>query len=343
MSTYEMLWDCRSCDSKKLLGKSHRHCPNCGQAQDPSWRYFPPEDEKVAVEDHVNVGVDWICPACDSPNARVNEFCGNCGAAHEDAKSVELTATVEAGTQSGTRKPAVAPQPPEEPTSSGPGCGLLSMGCIPLLFVGFFGVIALFILYAIVGSMWTSDTQVTVVGHSWERSIEIETLRVRSESDWCDDLPKDAMDVVRSEKKKSTKKVADGEDCKKINVDNGDGTMTQKQKCTPKFREDPVMAPHCSFKVQRWATSDTLKQKGDGFEPAPTWPTPKTTDCTQLGCTRAGKRKETYTVKLVDADNTPQSCEVPEKRWRSMAPRSRWKGGKSVLTGALSCGDLKPE
>jgi len=55
-----MLWDCEFCGTKKLLGKTHRFCPNCGAQQDPKARYFPSDEEKVAVKDHVYVGVDKI-------------------------------------------------------------------------------------------------------------------------------------------------------------------------------------------------------------------------------------------------------------------------------------------
>ena len=48
--TYEMLWNCQFCGTKKLLAKTHKHCPNCGGAQDPRWRFFPSDAEKVAVE-----------------------------------------------------------------------------------------------------------------------------------------------------------------------------------------------------------------------------------------------------------------------------------------------------
>ena len=62
---YEMFWDCEYCGSSKLLGITHRHCPNCGAPQDPEKRYFPPDEEKVALEDHENTGADWHCPSCD--------------------------------------------------------------------------------------------------------------------------------------------------------------------------------------------------------------------------------------------------------------------------------------
>ena len=82
---YEMQWDCKFCGTKKLLGKTHRFCPNCGAQQDPTWRYFPSDSEKVAVQDHVYVGADIICKACQSLNSGKAEFCGNCGAPLSDA------------------------------------------------------------------------------------------------------------------------------------------------------------------------------------------------------------------------------------------------------------------
>ena len=49
---YEMLWDCEYCGTDKLLGVSQKFCPNCGSAQNAEKRYFPKDDEKVAVADH---------------------------------------------------------------------------------------------------------------------------------------------------------------------------------------------------------------------------------------------------------------------------------------------------
>ena len=39
------LWACRYCGSRKLLGKSHRHCPSCGAPQQNAPRYFPADAE----------------------------------------------------------------------------------------------------------------------------------------------------------------------------------------------------------------------------------------------------------------------------------------------------------
>jgi hypothetical protein len=51
-AVYEMIWDCKFCGQKKLLGLTHRFCAGCGAPQDPASRYFPPDSEKVAVHDH---------------------------------------------------------------------------------------------------------------------------------------------------------------------------------------------------------------------------------------------------------------------------------------------------
>ena len=86
--TYEMLWSCEYCGAKKLLGKTHRHCPECGAAQDPARRYFPSEEEKVAVEDHVFVGADVHCPACKAPMSKAAKHCAECGAPLEGGGEV---------------------------------------------------------------------------------------------------------------------------------------------------------------------------------------------------------------------------------------------------------------
>ena len=59
--TYQMLWDCKFCGTQKLLGVTHRHCPNCGAAQDPERRYFPAEADMVALEN-----VTWSAMAVPS-------------------------------------------------------------------------------------------------------------------------------------------------------------------------------------------------------------------------------------------------------------------------------------
>src|SRR4051812_37296966 len=86
---YEMLWDCQYCGTKKLLAKTQRFCPSCGGAQVAKWRYFPADEEKIAVKDHIYVGVDRMCPACGVANARIAKHCISCGSPLDEAKDAE--------------------------------------------------------------------------------------------------------------------------------------------------------------------------------------------------------------------------------------------------------------
>jgi hypothetical protein len=340
MATYEMFWDCDHCGTTKLLGKSHRHCPGCGAAQDPTRRYYPPEDEKIAVEDHKYVGADKRCVACDAPNVADATFCVNCGAAMDVAKQVGKLEAVGEGAQAGARvpkKPAAEP----EPASSGAGAaagGIFGCGGCGALFVV---AILVLLLVVCVGSLWKTPTAVTVTGHTWERSIAIEQLQTVRDTDWCDKVPSAGKEVSRTEKERSTKDVPDGQTCKTTNVDQGDGTFRKEEKCTPKTRKEPVMSPWCTYTIDRWETARTERANGTGLTPAPSWPKVSVDGCSRLGCTREGKRTEKNVVLFQEPDGTAQSCDLGQSQWAGMAVGSKWAASKSML-GALSCSGLSP-
>lgn len=342
---YEMLWDCRYCGSVKLLGKTHRHCPSCGAPQENAPRYFPPEDEKVAVKDHVFVGADRVCPACGNTTSRAAKHCGNCGSPLEGGQGVKLRTDVvhaEGAAYGGETAAdakmdlsgAVRPAPP--PPKKSPLKALL-LGAVGL---GVLGVIA----FVLVFFLWKREAGFEVTGHRWTRTIEVEQKRKVEESAWCDELPAGAENVTRKKEKRSTKKVEDGEDCNVRKVDNGDGTYTQKRECTPKYRDEPVMEDRCTFTVQAWRSERTEKASG-GLGDAPAWPAvnlAKTGEC--LGCEREGKRSESYVVTLADPKSGASSeCDFDASRWKSMAPKSRWLGKVRALGGALDCDSLRQQ
>src|SRR3954471_15815305 len=93
-ATYEMCWDCKYCGQKKLLGLTHRFCAGCGAPQDPASRYFPPDNEKVAVKDNPFVGADVSCPACKQPMSRAAKCCTNCGSPIDKGVEVARRADV---------------------------------------------------------------------------------------------------------------------------------------------------------------------------------------------------------------------------------------------------------
>jgi hypothetical protein len=340
LGTYEMLWDCRSCGTQKLLGLTHRRCPNCGGVQDPSWRYYPSDDDKVLAKDHAYAGADRTCPACGTAMGRAAAFCANCGRELKDAKDVSLrqgqvqaegVAFAAESVQDAKREHASARAKPA-PVRRSPWPRRLLVG--GLLVVGL-------VLLAI---FWKRPVGLSVQGHAWERHIDIERFGPRHESAWCDQMPGDAYSVSRSREQRSSRQVQDGEECSMHREDKGDGTYRQVRKCKPKYRSEPVYDQKCSFSVDRWSVSRTASAKGASLDDQPRWPEVglgRTGQC--LGCEREGRRRETYTVRLSDGPKgKSHECSVGQAKWAGFRPGSRWQGRTGVLTGGLDCSSLLP-
>jgi hypothetical protein len=350
--TYEMLWDCKYCGTTKLLGLTHRHCPSCGAPQDATARYFPPDDQKIAVEDHQFVGADLTCASCGEANAVRAKHCRNCGGPLEGAAAVAMRADqVHAAGQfagdsgaaaraelAGGARPAPAPAPPAPParprrTWLG---ALAGCGCLTAV-VGAVALIAVFFL-------WKREAAVEVVGHSWERSIAIEQYGRATEKAWCDSPPAGGREISRTREERSTRKVEDGKDCKTRKKDQGDGTFKEIEECQPKYRSEPVLDDRCTYEVMKWSVARTARAQGSAVTDTPRWPAAELTrpgQCT--GCEREGQRTEVYRVRFREAGGASElTCELPESRWSAMKVGSRWKAQVRQLTGSLDCSALAP-
>jgi hypothetical protein len=186
-----MLWDCQYCGTKRLLGVTHRHCPGCGAAQDPTARYFPPPGQEIAVKDHVFVGADWSCPACSTPNGAKAAYCTNCGGAKDGSKSVSLKS-----------EPESAPPPPLPPPQAKGG----NKKPLILAVVGALVAALLFFIF------FTKERQLAVQAHAWTRTIQVEEFYESREKDECKDMPGGA-ELRRRFNEERTRKVQDGEEC----------------------------------------------------------------------------------------------------------------------------------
>jgi hypothetical protein len=350
LGTYEMLWDCRFCSTKKLLGLTHRHCPNCGAPQDPSARYFPSDAEKVAVQDHVYAGADRLCPACATPNGAKANCCGNCGSPLDAGKAAAMrkdqvhaegqafggeTAAVARAERAGQPAPGAltAGFAPAAPASGGALKGVIVAAVVVLLCGLVFAM-----------CFWKKAVSVAVVSQTWEREIQIEQLAARTESSWCDQLPAGASDVSRSREVRSQKQVKDGEVCATRRKDNGDGTFKQVKECSPKFKNEPVYDDKCSYKVNTWGYERSEKTSGKSIAEPRAWPVVRLTRTgSSVGSEREGTRKATYKVTF-SGENGKEggSCEVDEARWATFTVGSKWQGTASAMTGSLDCGSMKP-
>ncbi|HEY4159211.1 MAG TPA: hypothetical protein VGM29_13980 [Polyangiaceae bacterium] len=338
---YEMLWDCRFCGQRKLLGLTHRHCPNCGAQQDANARYFPPDSERIAVQDHVYVGADIVCRYCNNATSRAAKHCGTCGAPLEEGGAVAQRAdqllAAGAGYAGQTAADAQrelsgasAPVAPPLKKKSYLGC-FVAAGVVLLLVIG--SVLALV--------LWKKDDALTVSGHTWKRTISVDTFGPVHDSSWCDALPAGAGSVSRHREQRSSKQVPDGQSCSTRKVDNGDGTFHEKQECTPKFKSEPVYDDKCDYTIERWHLARTELAQGSGVSGVH-WPDLKlarTGAC--VGCEREGTRSETYSVSYKDADGQTYGCDFPQSRWGEFSDGSRWSGEVRRLTSTLDCDSLK--
>ncbi len=344
--TYEMLWDCKYCGATKLLGLTHRHCPSCGAPQDQEARYFPSDADKVAVEDHEFVGADRLCPACNEANSAKSNNCRHCGSPLDGSKAVTTRADqihAEGGFGGDNaqaakneivhgRVPAPAPEPPKKKSIVG---WLIGAGCLTMIVVG--------ALILVVFLLWTRETALEVASHRWERVIDVETYGEVTEKDWCDQMPTGAREQSRSQAKRDTKKVPDGEECKTRKKDQGDGTFKEVKECQPKYKEVAVMADQCTYRIRKWKVSRTATANGS-LKDERRWPDPalkRTGTCD--GCERAGDKREKYVVVLKDTDSgKTHDCELPEAKWAKMATGKRYQGKIRKLSGGLDCSSLTP-
>lgn len=324
---YEMLWDCRYCGARKLLGLTHRHCPNCGGQQDVNARYFPPDSERIAVQNHVYVGADILCHYCRNATSRAARHCGTCGAPLTEGQSVQpLQQVVYAPAPSPMQAFAAAPVPVKKRRS-------VWLWLAPLLLVCFGSCTALAALF-----MSTRQGTLTVSGLEWKRSIDIEVLGPVSDSAWCDQLPSGASDVRRHREERSTRRIPDGQDCHSRKVDNGDGTFRETQDCSPRYKEEPIYDEKCEFRVNRWHTDRTARAQGTGISGV-AWPALPNL---RAGVEREGARSEAYTALFSDPKGESYRCDLPQTKWQTFNAGSRWKGGIRRLTGTLDCDSLKP-
>jgi hypothetical protein len=357
---YEMLWDCKYCGTKKLLGLTHRFCPNCGAAQEANARYYPEKEEDyVAVQDHEYVGADKKCSSCGTPLSAKTTFCTQCGAGMEGEKSVNIQADQVVGADGKIIADANVAGAPGSASVSGSGnsAGTPPGGGIPASdlsgsgetppkknwkwpVIG--GVIGITAIALLVGLFWKKEVSADLTGHQWERIINIDKYGPVSHSAWCDSMPFGAYGVSRSREVRSTKQVPDGEECSTRKTDRGDGTFKSKKECHTKYRSENVYDEKCHFLVNEWSHSRTEKSGEKRKSAQRFWPPDRISRTGQcLGCEREANRKETLNLLFHSSENKDFVCDVKEDVWMGAEMGSAWSIKVSVLGSVPSCGTLK--
>jgi hypothetical protein len=347
---YEMQWDCQFCGTTKLLGKTHRFCPNCGAPQNPASRYFPPDDEKVAVEDHVFVGADITCPACNQLNAGNSEFCQQCGSPLKDGKrasTLEAQVADESGRFAFTGPRDVTKEKFDaEMERIGVNKKKNNSGGLPKwLPVAAVAAVVLcgFLIWFFTRSV---DITVNVTGHEWTRTTYIEQYASFTESSWWD-VPVPGDNVVRglcTSRQRSSRQVYDGETCQTVRIDRGDGTFSEQQQCSPKYRSEPVYDDWCQYSGYRWQPSRELVVKG-GLNDTPDWGNANLRCSGQrtVGCERIANQEEVYDLLLKGPEHSYR-CPVAPDVWRSVRLETAFTLAVSAIDATSArCDTLKQQ
>ena len=347
--TYQMLWDCRFCGTEKLLGVTHRHCPNCGAPQDPEYRYFPAEEDMVALEDHRFVGADKICPACEEPNSAASTYCEACGA---DLATGEIATTfgvrelgrgrAESDTRRDVVKDAFEAEQARIRGEARAGQTWFGFRRRTWAIAGLVALVALCVVVVGVLVFYRQETQGTVTGLTWERIIEIESFQPQSGAGWDETVPADAYGRSCSERQRGTRKVQVGshEECR--DVDQGDGSFRRECRSVPDYKEEPVYDRWCTYTVDRWSVAREVKASGAGSDPPPAWPSYQLAGGTgKYGQERVGRQIERYTVQVRTEGGDEKAC-----TFDTMEDWTPYRVGMAVelevsLVGSPDCDTLR--
>jgi hypothetical protein len=311
---FEMLWDCEFCGTKGLLGKSQRHCPECGAKQEADKRYFPKEGEEVKIEGHKYEGSDKYCPSCNNPQGAAGKNCTNCGAMMDGSADVKKVA---------------APVAPPKAKSK--------------MWIVWVVVAVVALIGIIVGVKFcnrTKEASGKILAHKWERLVPIEVYDDMKMEAWRNEVPRDARNLVCNKAVRSSKQVQDGEECTEEKKDKGDGTFEKVKKCKPKFKSEGVEDEKCTFVVTEWHKIEEAVSKGAGMTLAdpPGLPPPAVQPIPRAR--RAGNKIDSFFLDVDVPGLKPQSCKVKPEVWKKYADGAAVKLEVKVRNNAIDCDSL---
>lgn len=335
MAIREGAWDCPHCGRKGNRGPE-KYCGGCGAPRGEDVKFYLPQDAPEVTEakalKRAKAGPDWTCSFCEADNPSTNAFCSSCGASRDGAQARQVVEH---------RKDAAPPPPAAPPpASTNPK---LKRGCQ----IGCLGLAVLAVLLWFLGR--PAETTLTVTGHTWERTLDVEEQRTVTEEGWEGELPAGARSFSSSREIHHHNRVRIGTETRTRTVTERVQTGTERVKVgerdlgngyfedvyedrpvyeerereetyeEPVFREDPVYRVKHRYQVEKWVTA--RQEKAEGRDLGPFWPEirpgPKQ---------RAGQGTQSYEVLFEDGEGAARSYRArDEAEWRSFAPGSAYR------------------
>jgi hypothetical protein len=363
MGTYVGKWDCPLCGTKRIPGwqdgRTVEVCPACGGPSTGKW-YLDDRSMEIADASEIQKAKAkraWKCGHCGKVNDGNDPDCDACGnprdiesedkqfiAREYDPRDVPQSneEIEEASTESPTDNPAQTEQgfssrTRERLTAEAAARKKRRRKVFTILgIVG--GAIALLVFLL----TWKKEIPVTVIGFSWERSVDIEAYGPHEESSWS--IPPTGAYGISSRQEihhYDTRVV--GQDCHTEThsvvcgtIDNGNGTFSDRycdeteEVCVDRTVQDPVYATKYYYTIDRWGFDHT--EKAAAADHNPHWPVFSGV-ATQPHKYREGKKKETYSVKLMRKSGDTDVSTVPQERWNALKPGQQLTGYKNAVFG----------
>lgn len=246
--TFQMLWDCPACGTRKLLGVDHRHCPQCGHPQDHERRYFPKPGERVPTA-YRGATPDRICSSCSTACGARDANCMACGAPLAGAQAVHVRRSIDPSSgEDGARaradhearkaarrdqqaaahraRPQLRPSIDDRRTTASEPISRVTLRELELddleplprrePWRWVVGAVAVLLVLVVVALVWKRDATLEVAGHRWERAIEVERFTAAPDDAWCSSMPADAYHVTRRTELHHTDQVPDGQVCQTV-------------------------------------------------------------------------------------------------------------------------------
>ena len=307
-----LIWDCPSCGTQNP--GPIKTCTGCGAPQPEDVKFLRVDQEQFnfikdeALIRMAKAGPDIHCPWCGTRNPSTATLCSNCGG--ELGQGGKLRQTGEKiQTVSEAQAAARAPQP-VQPSQSTPTSGFKPPAKPvnkKMIIIGVV-VIAVLCLAGILLMSWLNKTdtiKATVSNVYWERSVMLESFQEVTTSDWCDELPGDAVVLSRSSQYRYTSEdpVANAtEECgEEYVVDTGTGVGEVVQDCVYKVYDD-----YCEYQAWAWVALNPMTVSGRDLDPY--WPNVSLNDgVREAGITEdyvitfsSGGEEYTYSTSDVD-------------------------------------------
>lgn len=282
-------WDCSYCDAVGIEG-TKRDCPGCNRPRGEGVKFYMDKSnvKYLSSEDSETKGKgpDWLCSYCNSLNSSLVNECTSCGASRQEAEknyftmNEQTSKSVYGSNDVENTKPKVSKDVDRSGKLS--GVNLLKRIGIPL--------VAMFSICCLLLAIFTGTKEFTPTSFSWVYDIDIESYETVDESDWS--LPDGArlqytkdeihhydhvVDHYETKTRTYSEEVLDGYDTSYEYTDNGDGTFSQHEVQTPRYRTEyreeqyeepvykdvPVYQTKYYYEIDKWIHKRTVTTKGN--------------------------------------------------------------------------------